>query len=184
MVLEGEFSYNTVTGKNDIDFWEKLPDEFNDLRSQFLFYEGTSFISHLETALDRIHHEPQKWRDIPSPKPPDPRPASEANIDSTAIYNEACDFAYRLELGTAERLFQRLVNSDDPDFADDAHNWIIILREYDQILRSDAHKNTQYKIPGLWGSYVKQFPKPFTPLFDPRGFRDRYSDAAPMGVAR
>jgi formylglycine-generating enzyme required for sulfatase activity len=175
VVLEGEFTYNPTTGKNDIDYWAHVPTELNDLRAQFLFYEGASFITKLETALDHIRQEPQRWRDIPAPKPPDPRPAAEANSDTAALYDEACDYALRWEYATAERLFLRLVNGNDPDFGPDAHEWILILRDYDRIVRWDARDTTRYKVADQWVVYSQQFPRRFISFFDPKGLQARYS---------
>lgn len=175
IVLEGEFNYNTTTGKNDIRYWEHIPEELLDGRAQFLFYEGVSFVHQLETAFDHIRHNP--LRDIPAPRPPDPRPAAEANSDASALYDQACDYAFRLEFNSAERLFQRLANANDPDFGQEAYDWIVILRDYDQMLRWDARETTRYKVQAKWQTYLRQFPKAFTPLFDPKHFQARYSDS-------
>jgi hypothetical protein len=181
IVLEGEFTYNPVTGKNDIDYWGQVPDELLAWRAQFLFYVGASFFQGLETALDQKRREPPeslRWRDMPAKKPPDPRLTAGANSDGAALYAEACDYAFRWELGTAERLFQRLVTADDPDFGQDSYDWILILRDYDQIVRLDASESTRYKIPARWTTYAQQFPKPFVRLFDPKGFQARYASAS------
>lgn len=173
-VLEGEFTYNTTSGKNDVSYWEHIPEELNDARAQFLFYEGVSFVQRLETAFDQFRRNPP--HDLVARRPPDPRPAAEENSDTTVLYDQACDYAFRLEISTAERLFLRLVNANDPDFGQESHEWILILREYDQLIRWDARESTRYKAQAKWESYVKQFPKPFIHFFDPKNLRERYAN--------
>lgn len=178
VVLENEFTYNPITGKNDIDYWKDVPTELTDLRAQFLFYEGASFVPRLETALTHIRQQPQRWRDIPAPMPPDPRPAADGddtNRDSSELYDQACDYALRSEFDTAERLFQRLVNANDPIFGQESYDWIVLLREYTQIVRFDARESTRFKAPIEWDTYSRQFPKVFIDFFDPNNLRARYS---------
>lgn len=62
VVLEGEFTYNTVTGRYDIDYWDKIPDELTEARAQFLFHEDISFMQRLETAFDLIRRSPRRAR--------------------------------------------------------------------------------------------------------------------------
>ncbi len=181
IVLEGEYTYNTTTGKNDITFWEDVPAELSDGRFQFLFYEGVSFVQQLNLAVDRIRS--LNLRDIPAPEPPDPRHANDASNDTTLIYDRACDYAWRLELDTAEKLFQRLIDWNDPLFAEDAHEWIVLLRGYQQLMRIDARRSARYKLKTLWPQYAQQFPKPFTPLFDPKGFQQRFNGDAQQQAA-
>ncbi|HEX2909003.1 MAG TPA: SUMF1/EgtB/PvdO family nonheme iron enzyme [Phototrophicaceae bacterium] len=172
LVLEGEFVYNAVTAKNDITFWEHLPLELTNGRFQFMFYEGGSFVNQLDQAINRL--QSLGLRDIPAPEPPDPRHANDATNDISLIYDQACDYAGRLEFATAEQLFQRLIDWHDPLFANDAYEWIVLLRSYEQMVRLDEKPNTRYQINRLWPNYIKQFPKPFTPLFDPKDLRSRY----------
>jgi len=172
LVLEGEFAFNPVTGKNDVSYWGDMPDEMNDTRAQFLFYEGTSFVNQLNEAVDRLMS--LNLRDIPAPEPPDPRNANDATNDTTLIYDRACDYAWRMEFATAEKLFQRLIGWNDELFADDAHDWIVLLRQYQRMVKLDARESVRYKIPKLWEKYVEQFPKPFVAMFDPKGIGDRY----------
>ena len=73
LVLDGEFFYNGVTGKNDIAYWSDIPQELDDLRSQFLFYEGTSFVQRVEAATLEFIRESKRWRDIPAGRPAPPR---------------------------------------------------------------------------------------------------------------
>lgn len=176
LVLEGEFVFNPVTGKNDISFWEYVPDELDNTRLQFLFYEGVSFVNKLNQSVNEF--QSLGLRDIAVPEPPDPRHNNDDTNDTTLIYDQACDYAYRLEFETAEKLFQRLLDWNDPLFFDDAHDWIGILRSYQQMLRLDEKVNLQYKIPSLWQDYISQFPKSFTPLFDPKNFNARFGTGA------
>ncbi len=167
VVLEGEFTHNPVTGKNDIDYWDSVPDELNDLRAQFLFYEGAGFYDKLAAALAKFAAEPQRWVDFPADRPSDPREASDASNSSDFVYDEACDYAWRMEFNTAEKLFQKLVNWNDPDFRDEAAEWIGIVREYQRIQRFAARRSTRHKAVAEWPGYRAGFPRSFTPLFDP-----------------
>lgn len=178
IILEDEFFYNDATGKNDIDYWESIPQELIDLRAQFLFYEGTSFISGVERALNGFAAHPERWRDIPAERPLDPRADSNAGNDSATLYNEAYDYALRMEFETAERRFQKLVNLGDPDFAEDAADWISLMREYQQILKLDSHDSTRHRVSARWEKYQQQFPKPFISLFDPKGLQSRFGKTA------
>jgi len=176
VILEGEYIYNTKTGKNDIDYWEHVPKELTDTRFQFLFYEGTSFVGQLERALANIQADPKRWVDIVAPRPRDPRDEAITNNDSGSLYDEACDYAFRLEFSTARSLFQRLVNDSDKDFGEDALHWITLLHDYERIIGYDKRENTRYKIPVAWADYAKQFPKPFIQTFDPKDFQKRYGN--------
>ncbi len=172
LALEDEFYFNPVTGKNDVAYWGDMPEVINDTRSQFLFYEGTSFVGQFNDAIARLNN--LDIRDIPADEPPDPRNANDATNDTTLIYDQACDYAWRLEFTTAEKLFQRLIGWNDDLFADDAHEWMVLLRQYQRMVKLDARASMHYKIPALWEEYVKQFPKPFVPMFDPKGIGDRH----------
>ncbi|MBX3086430.1 MAG: toll/interleukin-1 receptor domain-containing protein [Anaerolineae bacterium] len=185
VVLENEFIYNPNTGKNDITYWNDVPTELIDQRAQLLFYEGISFVPRLEIALDLIRQEPQRWRDIPALSPLDPRPNLESDIteNTSVIYSEACNYALRSDWDTAERLFQYLVNLNDPAFGEEAYEWIVILREYTQLLRWNEHASTKFKALATWNTYEAKFPKPFISFFDPKGLQAQYhapkSDASP-----
>jgi len=171
-VLEGEHRYNTTTGKYDLDYWDDVPQELQDTRVQMLFDEGVKSLNQLVAAIDKVMQNPPP--DIPAPFPPDPRHASDPTNDTVLIYDQACDYAGRLEFDTAERLFQRLLNMNDPLFGQDSHDWILIIREYQQLIRLDARKNTRHKIPKLWKTYAGKFPKDFIAFFDPKGFLTQY----------
>lgn len=166
IVLEGEYFYNATTGKNDIDYWEDLPDELNDIRAQFLFYEGTSFVQRLTQAVKLYQLEPQRWRDIPAERPQDPRLTADETNNSDVLYDEACDYAWRTEFVTAEKLFQKLINRNT-QFANEAETWIRILREYETLLRFSRRKNLYYKLIEKWTVYETRFPLPYLELFDP-----------------
>lgn len=175
IVLEGEYIFNQHTGKHDIAYWDKIPSELNDIRAQFLFYEGTSFFPKFEQAISEFQREPQKWRDIKRPRPADPRPNSEATHDGIALYDEACDYASRLEFETARKLFQKLINLNDPDFGEDAFQWIELLGHYERIVSMDSRLNTRHRVRPLWEAYQTFFPKPFLEnIFDPKGISIRF----------
>ncbi len=179
LVLEGEYFYNPLTGKNDIDFWSDIPEELNDLRAQFLFYEGASFVERLKRALEQFAREPQRWRDLPASYPRDPRQTSDETNNVIALYDEACDYAWRLEFGTAERLFTRLINLNDPIFSDDAHQWVLLLRDYQTVIALDARLSTRHKAQPHWNAYVQRFPVAFiSGVFDPKDMQMRYRAAA------
>ena len=80
-----------------------------------------------------------------------------------------------MEFSTAERLFQKLVNLNDPDFAEDAHDWILILREYQTILYMNARDSTRHRAQGRWLEYLQGFPKPFVTMFDPKEIQSQFS---------
>ncbi|MDQ7036974.1 MAG: hypothetical protein Q9P01_19695 [Anaerolineae bacterium] len=44
------------------------------------------------------------------------------------IYDEAVDYAYRMEFQTAERHFLRLMNSADDTFHQESDKWVSIQR--------------------------------------------------------
>jgi formylglycine-generating enzyme required for sulfatase activity len=177
LVLEGAFEFNPTTGKNDISYWEHIPQELNDGRFQFLFYEGTAFVSQIDAAVDRL--VALRLPDLPAPEPPDPRDVDDASNDTALLYDQAVDYAGKLQFAPAEKLFQRLLNWNDPLFADDAREWIGLLRDYEQMVRLDARSTTRHKIPALWAAYAKRFPRPFVELFDPKGFKERYQEDTP-----
>jgi formylglycine-generating enzyme required for sulfatase activity len=180
IVLEGEFSYNPAKDKDDLDYWRDMPTELNDNRFQFLFYDGnqSKFINSLNAAVDRVRA--LGLRDIPADFPPDPRDAT--SNDTITIYDEACDYALRLEFDTARAKFQRLIDWNDALFAVDAHGWMVLLYEYEKMLRLDARQNTRHHIPPLWTNYAAQFPKTFIDLFDPKDFKSQYSEAMMANV--
>jgi len=182
-VLKDEFSFNHVSGKNDIAFWADVPELLNDFRTQFLFDEGTSAINQVVAACEDFARQPQRWQDMQAPRPADPRPTSEASNNSVAIYDEACDYAGRLQFDMAERLFQKLVNSSDPHFMDEALEWITIVRAYQQLVTFDSLKSTRYKVAPQWAAYLQLFPKPFIDgIFDPKGFQVRFDGASALGM--
>jgi formylglycine-generating enzyme required for sulfatase activity len=178
-VLEDEFYYNPANGKNNLNYWEHMPAELNDNRFQFLFYEGVSFAVQLNDAVDRLMQ--LGLRDIPVDFPADPR--DKTSNDTIAIYDQACDYAHRLEFETARAKFQRLIDWQDTLFADDSHSWMVLLYEYEKLVRLDERKNTRHQIPPLWVKYEAQFPKPFIEgIFDPKDFKNRYNSIAQNNV--
>ena len=177
LVLESEFAFNPVTGKNDIDYWDYVPDDLTDGRFQFLFYEGTSYAQQFMGAVERLVS--LNWPDFPADFPPDPRDTTDATNDTSLIYDEACDYAHRGEFDAAEKLFQKLIAWQDVIFAEVAHEWIVMLRDYSKMVKLDARRNTQFAVKKLWIAYVEQPPKHFlNGIFDPKQLAARY-DLAP-----
>jgi formylglycine-generating enzyme required for sulfatase activity len=177
IVLHNEFDYNPTTGKNDIVYWELLPPELNDIRAQFLFYEGAMFVKMLAEACAEFDRK--GYRDIPAEPPTDPRESGQQPRDTASLYDQACDAALKMDLPTAERRFQQLIDWGDRHFTEDAYEWMQLLRDYSQLALMDERANTRHKIPALWATYRAKFPKPFIALFDPRDFRSRYDDPQP-----
>jgi len=176
VILEGEYLYNEHTGKYDIAYWDKIPSELNELRAQFLFYEGAAFFPKFEKAIAELMRQPHRWRDIKRPRPTDPRPNSAATDDSITLYDEACDYAGRLEFETARKIFQKLINLNDTDFCSDAYEWIELLSQYERIVAMDSRINTRHRVRPLWEEYQKLYPKLFIEdIFDPKGFKQRFS---------
>ncbi|MBL8155728.1 MAG: SUMF1/EgtB/PvdO family nonheme iron enzyme, partial [Anaerolineae bacterium] len=176
LVLEGEFDFNSKTGRNDIAYWEAIPTELNDGRFQFLFYEGVSFVEQLNQAVDRLLAE--GFRDLYAPEPPDPRHVDDPSNDATVIYKQAVDFALKMELAAAQRLFRKLFDWRDRRFGNDSGEWIELLQMYEELVRLDEHIATQYQIPELLEAYLNHFPKRFIEIFDPKEFKRRYGENA------
>jgi formylglycine-generating enzyme required for sulfatase activity len=85
------------------------------------------------------------------------------------IYDEACDFAMRGEFTTAEKLFRKLINRNDPTFGAFSHEWVNLLREYVRIHDMAQRRNTRKIAQGQWLNYTQQFPKAFVDdIFDPK----------------
>lgn len=179
VVLEGEYVLNERTGKHEISYWQDIPAELNDLRAQFLFYEGASFFDAFERSVAMFLRDASRWRDIPAPRPGDPREGSETAHDGIALYDEACDYAGRMEFSTSEKLFQKLVNRNDPDFATVAFEWIEMLRQYERLVALDSKASTRFRVRSAWDAYQKLFPKDFLEgIFDPKGFEARFTQPA------
>ncbi len=179
IVLRDEFFYDPNKGNYSLAYWENVPPLLDEFRTQFLFDKGASTINEVVVACEAFARQPQRWRDIEAPRPADPRPTSEANNNSITLYDEACDYAWREQFEIAERLFQKLLNNNDPHFSDDAHEWIVILRAYQQLVTFDNLKSTRHKVATQWAAYQQQFPKPFIDgIFDPKGFQGRFDGAS------
>jgi formylglycine-generating enzyme required for sulfatase activity len=177
VVLEGEFGYNRATAKFDIAYWNDIPAELNTVRAQFLWYEGGSFIPQLEQALSVYSARP--LRDTPVAPPLDPRHASEQVTDALSIYDEACEYAGKLEFAMADTLFRKLMAANDPDLSDDAHQWVVLLEQYRRITEFAARPTTLHRAKAKWLEYRQQFPKPFIELFDPKGFAAQFENTPP-----
>ncbi|MBN8593218.1 MAG: SUMF1/EgtB/PvdO family nonheme iron enzyme [Anaerolineae bacterium] len=183
IVLRDEFIYDPIKGNYSLAYWENVPPLLDEFRTQFLFDKGASTINEVVVACEAFARQPQSWRDIEAPRPADPRPTSEASNHSITLYDEACDYAWREQFDIAERLFQKLVNRNDPHFSEDAHGWIVILRAYQQLVTFDNLKSTRHKVAPLWTAYQQQFPKPFIEgIFDPKGFHGRFGGISAVGT--
>jgi formylglycine-generating enzyme required for sulfatase activity len=157
-VLQGEWIYN-AGGKYDIDFWDDIPEELEEERTQFLFHEGVSYVDKLKAGIDTL---------MAKNMPRLPRNATDATNNTTVIYDEAYDFAYRGELDHAKKLFRKLIKHDDPIFGSIALEWVHIIGEYDRIRTMASRKSTRKIARSQWTSYTEQFPKDFMDgVFDP-----------------
>ena len=173
VVLPGEFTINPRTGKPEIAYWNQIPDALNDFRTQFLFHKGSSFFSDFEHSI--AVYDPKRYRDIKRPRPADPRTDSAGVHDGITLYDEACDYAGRMEFETARKLFQKLMHRNDPDFYSEAVEWIDLLGQYERLLALDAKASTRFRMQPAWNDYQKLFPKHFLEvIFDPKGFKTRF----------
>ena len=177
IVLEGEFTYNTRSGKNDLAYWELIPQELNDMQAQLLFYEGASWVNRLQTALATFAAAPQRWADKRAEKPQDPRNANDASNNPATLYARACEAAEKLDINLADALFLKLVNGDSR-YQQYASEWIDLLRIYDHLLRLEADRYLAFELPNEWAAYYQQFPKKFVALFDPKDFHSRFNGNA------
>ncbi len=175
MVLNNEFFHNPTSGKNDIRYWGDVPDELNDIRVQFLFDEGAGAFQKLDSTLERCIANPKP--ELYADNPPDPRHVNDATNNTASIYEEAYELAWKLDFDTAERRFQRLLDLQDRHFGAEAREWILILRDYRQLIEFDSRKASQFKVKGAWQTYLQERTgKEFLPdgLFDPKDFKSRY----------
>ncbi len=173
VVLDGEFFYSAEKDKYDVSFWADIPADLVEMRSQFLFCQGGGVIQQFEEAIAAFESDPEGWQDIVAPVPLDPRSDAENTSSDTGLYNQACDYAWRLEYLTAERLFDKLLHLPQSRFRMEAKQWIEILRQYQELSNSETSNYTYFQFISQWPEYEKQFPKPFTQLFDPRGFKKK-----------
>jgi formylglycine-generating enzyme required for sulfatase activity len=172
VVLEGEFWIDPVTGKPNMAYWDQIPSALNDYRTQFLFYKGAAFFAEFEQAV--AQYDPKRYRDIERPRPADPRGGSEVSHDSITLYDEACDYAGRLEFGTARKIFQKLIQRADNEFYAEAVEWTEIIGHYERLLAIDSRASTRFRVSGMWNEYKQRFPRPFIEgIFDPNGFGTR-----------
>jgi len=183
IVLEGEFTYNTRSGKNDLAYWELIPQELNDMQAQLLFYEGASWVNRLQTALATFAAAPQRWADKRAEKPQDPRNANDASNNPATLYARACEAAEKLDINLADALFLKLVNGDSR-YQQYASEWIDLLRIYDHLLRLEADRYLAFELPDEWATYYRQFPKKFVALFDPKDFHSRFANGASEPVVQ
>jgi formylglycine-generating enzyme required for sulfatase activity len=175
IVLHDEFFHNPTSGKNDIRYWSDMPDEVNDIRVQFLFDEGAGAFQKLDATLQRCIASPKP--ELRADNPPDPRHVNDVTNNTAAIYDDAYDLAWKLDFDTAERRFQNLLDLQDRHFGAEAREWILILRDYRQIIEFDSRTASRFKVKGAWQSYVQSHSnKEFLPdgLFDPKNFRSQY----------
>lgn len=144
VVLEGEFWIDPVTGKPNMAYWDQIPSALNDYRTQFLFYKGTVFFADFEQAVTQ--YDPKRYRDIERPRPADPRGGSEASHDNITLYDEACDYAGRLEFSTARKIFQKLIQRADSEFYAEAVEWTEIIGHYERLLAMDSKASTRFRV--------------------------------------
>lgn len=180
IVLEDEYYYNEITGKNDIRYWEHVPEEIKEGRYQFLFYEGTVFVSDLNDALREIAD--RTWQALSASRPPDPRHANDERNSNTVIYNDGCDYAFRGDFDAAQKKFRRLMNRNDDMYGEVSFEWIELIREYKKILELHQQKYTHFQIPELWKIYIEKFPKEFLEdIFDPQNLNHLYTEKKTTG---
>lgn len=164
-VIEGQWTYNTG-GKQDVDFWDDIPEELTESRAQFLFYEGANFVDRLKQGINALLTK--NMPRLPASPPPDPRKATDATNNVTVIYDEAYDFAYRGELEHAKKLFRKLVKHNDPIFGAISLEWVHVIDEYTRIKGMARRKSTRKIAQTQWDAYTAQFPKNFMDgVFDP-----------------
>ncbi len=180
IVLEDEFLLNPLSGKYDLpkETWSLVPDWLAE--RQFLFYTGASFHAQFQTAVEMFE---RNWpRDIPAPRPLNPDTKGTHSSNHT-LYESACDYAYRLALVDAEKLFAILVRRNDADYGDASAKWIEILRKYGELVEIAALKNAQQLVfEKKWRDYVTQYPERLTTsLFDPKGFAARVDSVEKSG---
>ena len=65
----------------------------------------------------------------------------------------------------------------DDDFGEEAHEWILILRDYQKIISFASKDNTRHKAQARWEVYQQQFPKSFIKLFDPKDLQGHFGDS-------
>jgi formylglycine-generating enzyme required for sulfatase activity len=170
IVLEGEYFYDAQTAKNNLRFWDVIPDELNARKAQFLFYEGGSFAQRLANGIKEFKDEPHRWKDKEAKRPVDPRDKDDETSDDVFdIYNMAVDYACRMEFQTAERHFLRLMNSANDTFHHEADKWIDIVRAYNELKKFASRKSTEHRLAKEWEIYQKTyFPVNFiNGIFDP-----------------
>ncbi|MCL4255904.1 MAG: TIR domain-containing protein, partial [Anaerolineae bacterium] len=140
IVLNGEFFYN-ASGKEDIRYMKDVPQELQDLRTQFLFDTGQQAYLQLEAVLADWMMNPRPDANIPYPKDP----SQDDNNDYVLLYDEACDFAWRLEFEKAERKFRLLIRRTGHGFNHEAYQWLDILVKYKDLIRCDELKATRHR---------------------------------------
>ncbi len=178
VVLGGEYEHNPSKGKKNILFWDELPRELKDDNIQFLFDTGTQAFQKLIQTLDDLLAKPKKDLHRTVERPPDPRHIDDANNNNVSIYKEARDSALRGDFSTADTLFLRLFNADDPDFGDESGAWIEAIRLYQRIIQFDdiEHRSAREK----WVNYQENFPqilfKILNGIFDPKRFAEKYGN--------
>lgn len=180
VVLNGEFFHN-ASGKEDVGYMKDIPQELQDLRAQFLFDNGQQAYNQLEAKLADWVANPRRDTDAPRPKDP----SQDDNNDYVFLYDEACDFAWRLEFDKAERKFRLLTRRTGHGFDHEAYQWLEIFVKYKDLIRCYELKSARHKVPQMWRDYTqtyagRDFLKVFNDdgLFDPEGFKAIYDGGA------
>jgi hypothetical protein len=163
VVLEGEFTYNIKTGKNDIAFWGKLPQVLNDNRTQFAFYTGAAFFPEVQKAIDLALQTPPMRFDLKLP--PDPRDNADGTNTPTMQFIKASEAADRSDYVTAERMFRMLMGSEN-EYKQEAYAWLNILHKYEELRELVVSKYTVSKFWQGWEGYKNLFAVG-KPIFDP-----------------
>jgi hypothetical protein len=173
IILEGEYFFHELKGRHEITYLDKIPVVLTDSRLQFLFYDGTSFFTKFDRAVEEFKRTKHRRQRFSRPQPTDPR--SETHQDAISLYDDACDYAGRLEFEMARNLFRKLHRHNDAEFGNIAGEWIELLNQYERICLIHNAK-TFFPRPDLWKTYKLLFPKKFIDgaIFDPKGFRFQY----------
>ena len=168
LVLQGEYEYRT--GGRNVAYLADVPDVILARKLHFLFHEGESFVELVERAVNGFMGDSQRWRFTkPLYRPLDPNATTKQSNDVIAVYDEACDYALRMEFERAVQLFQRVIQLNDSELSDDAHGWTGLLSDYRKLMEFYARTSTRHRAEARWPEYVKSFPRPFTKaVFDPK----------------
>ena len=97
------------------------------------------------------------WMTNPRPDTNTPYPKDPSQDDSNDyvfLYDEACDFAWRLEFEKAERKFRLLTRRTGHGFDHEAYQWLEIFVKYKDLIRCYELKSARHKVPQMWYEYM------------------------------